>query len=324
MDNLVPRFSLAGPRHFPHHRSGWGYAMDSLGPLLTTDGVLLDSFVEDTFCWNLARCQDTKVVPYRRPWTGFLHNPPGIPEWHETTSSPQHILSLPAWRESLPNCRGLFTFSAAMRDWLMARLAVPIEALVHPTECPARVFDVDRFLALKQPRIVQVGAWLRRIHSIALLKVTRLRKSCLIPRQDGAEYLRSLIEKEREHEIAFRRADWSSVEILPYHDAAAFDHLLSESVVFLDLYDTVVNNTVIECIVRGTPLVCNRLPALVELLGDEYPLFFTHLDEAARKAEDFDRIRAAAQHLQAIPKGQFTGAAFARAVAESAIYRGLA
>jgi hypothetical protein len=324
MEILVPRFSLAGPRHFPHHRSGWGYAMQSLDPLLTTGGVLLDSFVEDTFCWNLARCKDAQIVPYQQPWTGFLHNPPGIPEWHETASSPQHILSLPEWQDSLPQCRGLFTFSASMRDWLMARLAVPIEALIHPTECPARGFDVERFFGLERPRIVQVGAWLRRIHSIALLKVTRLRKSCLIPRQDGGEYLRTLVQKEREHEPGAGVADWSTVEVLPYHDADAYDVLLSESVVFLDLYDTVVNNTVIECIVRGTPIVCNRLPALVELLGEEYPLFFSSLEEAAQKADDFDLIRAAAQHLQSIPKNQFTGTAFARSVADGAIYRSLA
>lgn len=298
--------------------------MRSLDPLLTTDGVLLDSFVEDTFCWNLERCKDNRIVPYRQPWTGFLHNPPGIPEWHETASAPQHILALPEWQESLLQCRGLFTFSAAMRDWLKARLTVPIEALIHPTECPARVFDVERFFGLERPRIVQVGAWLRRIHSIALLNVTKLRKSCLMPRQDGGEYLKTVVQKERDHEPGARAADWSTVEVLPYHDADAYDGLLSESIVFLDLYDTVVNNTVIECIVRGTPIVCNRLPALVELLGEEYPLFFSSLEEAAQKAENFDLIRAAAKHLSAIPKQQFTGTAFACSIADGAIYRSLA
>ncbi|WP_321476151.1 hypothetical protein [uncultured Paludibaculum sp.] len=324
MENLVPKFALTGPIDFPHHRSGWGYAMKALEPLLTTDGVLLDSFVEDTFCWNLARGEHSGILPYRRPWTGFVHNPPGIPEWHETSSAPQHILSLPAWRASLPHCRGLFTFSAAMRDWLMERLTVPVAALIHPTECPARVFDLERFLSLDRPRIVQVGAWLRRIHSIALLNATRLRKSCLIPRREGAAHLESLVRKEQAHEPSVGRADWASVDVLPYLDAEAFDDLLSHSVVFLDLYDTVVNNTVVECIVRGTPLLCNRLPALIELLGEEYPLFFSTLEEASSKADDFNLIRAAAEHLRAIPKAPFTGEYFARSLADSAIYRGLA
>ena len=128
---------------------------------------------------------------------------------------------------------------------------------------------------------------------------------------------------EQTHDPASRSADWSSVDLIQHLDPEAFDELLSCSVVFLDLYDTVTNNTVIECIVRCTPLVCNRLPALVELLGEDYPLFFSTLEEAARKAEDPSLIAAAAKHLQAISKAPFTGEYFARSLADSAIYRGL-
>lgn len=322
MTTLVPKFSLTGPLHFPHHRSGWGYAMRALAPLLRADGVLLDSFLEDTFCWSLEPNEKSGVLPYRRPWAGFLHNPPGIPDWQETDSSPQHILSLPSFQASLPACRGLYTFSATMRHWLAARVEVPVEALLHPTECPAQGFEWARFLAQERPRIVQVGAWLRRIHSIASLPATRLRKSCLMARRDAA-HLAEMIRLELAHEPAACRADWSAVEVLAYLDAAAFDDLLCESVVFLDLYDTVVNNTVVECIVRGTPLLCNRLPALEELLGADYPLFFDSLEEAGRKADDFDRIRAAGEHMRAIPKETFTGEAFARQIAAGAIYRSL-
>lgn len=297
--------------------------MDSLRPLVTTDGVLLDTFIEDTFCWNLEQSQRSGVLPYRRDWVGFVHNPPGIPDWHEYLSAPQHILGLSVWRESLPACRGLFTFSETMREWLASRLPVPVGALIHPTESTGRLFRLDQFLSLDQPRIVQIGAWLRRINSIALLGVTRLRKTCLIPRPDGATYLESLVRREQTHDPSARAADWSSVEVIQHLDPEAFDDLLSCSVVFLDLYDTVVNNTVIECIVRGTPLVCNRLPALVELLGEDYPLFFSTLEEAAGKAEDLRLIRAAAEHLAALSKDPFTSAYFARSLANSAIYRGL-
>lgn len=297
--------------------------MESLGPLLRADGILLDTFVEDTFCWSLERNQACGVLPYRRPWVGFVHNPPGIPEWHEYLSSPQHIFALPAWIESLPQCRGLFTFSATMRDWLTSRMEVPVARLIHPTETPTRLFDIDRLLSLEQIEIVQIGAWLRRINSIARLKVARLRKSCLIPRLEGAARFESLLRREQMHDPAAAGADWSCVHMMPHLDAGAFDELLSRCVVFLDLYDTVVNNTVIECIVRGTPLVCNRLPALAELLGEDYPLFFSTLEEATEIVEDIGLIRAAAEHLQAIPKAPFTGEHFARSVAESAVYRSL-
>ena len=39
-------------------------------------------------------------------------------------------------------------------------------ALVHPTESPTLRFDLERFLANPDKRIVQVGWWLRRLASI--------------------------------------------------------------------------------------------------------------------------------------------------------------
>jgi hypothetical protein len=120
-----------------------------------------------------------------------------------------------------------------------------------------------------------------------------------------------------------RNADWSSVEIVDYLEPAGYDDLLSCSLVFLDLYDSTVNNTVIECIVRGTPLLCNRLPALVELLGPRYPLFFSTIEEAAIKAEDISLIEQAAGQLRELPKDVFGGDYFAASVAASDIYLGL-
>ena len=63
-----------------------------------------------------------------------------------------------------------------------------------------------------------------------------------------------------------------SVEVMEHLSDSAYDELLSENVVFLNLIDASAVNTVIECIVRNTPLIINRLPAIVEILGEDYPL----------------------------------------------------
>lgn len=295
--------------------------MDALLPYTAPDGVVFDGFLESTFCWKRCEHESDGVLPYREPWLGVIHNPPGIPEWHEADSAPQALFALPCWQASLPACRGLFTFSPTMADWLAARVPVPAEALIHPTETSERHFDYERFL--EKPRIVQVGSWLRRMSSIALLPAARLRKACLVCRPGGAAHLEELVARENAHLPETRGADWSTVEVIEYLEPAAFDELLSASVVFLDLYDTVVNNTVVECIVRGTPVVCNRLPALVELLGADYPLFFDTLGEAAAKAEDASLVLRAARHLQAMPKHVFTGEYFAASLMDSAICRNL-
>ena len=58
-----------------------------------------------------------------------------------------------------------------------------------------------------------------------------------------------------------------------------FDNLLSENIVFIRLEDASAVNTVIECIVRNTPIIVNRLPALEEVLGKKYPLFYNSIND---------------------------------------------
>ena len=58
-----------------------------------------------------------------------------------------------------------------------------------------------------------------------------------------------------------------------------YDKLLSTNLVFMDLYDAAANNAVVECIVRNTPIIINKIPPIVEYLGEDYPLYFNNLNE---------------------------------------------
>ena len=53
-----------------------------------------------------------------------------------------------------------------------------------------------------------------------------------------------------------------------------YDNLLSENIVYINLVDASAVNTILECIVRATPIIVNKHPAVVELLGETYPLYF--------------------------------------------------
>jgi hypothetical protein len=58
-----------------------------------------------------------------------------------------------------------------------------------------------------------------------------------------------------------------------------YDDLLSNNIVFIDLFDASANNTIIECIIRNTPVIVNKLVSVVEYLGEDYPLYFNDLQE---------------------------------------------
>lgn len=320
---FTPKLTLEQFFVYPAQRSGWGFAQQALAPLLRPDGgVLFDTMIER----NFARLADQALaegrVPYRRPWVAFVHVPADYPERFDGRKSFTRIRETEAWRESWPHCRGLFTLSRWMRDWLAARVDVPVAALYHPTEVPDVRFEWNRYLAAGQ-RVVQVGWWLRRLASIHALPLPRHRKAFLIPQSgDGLARFNPVLEAESRHVGAPPYDQWD-VTWMPYQSAAAYDDLLASSVMFLDLYGAVANNAIIEAIVRATPVLVNRLPSVQEYLGADYPLYFDSLDQAAAMASDPSLVRAAHEYLRARDISFLSGESFCRDLAESDIYRAL-
>jgi hypothetical protein len=172
-------------------------------------------------------------------------------------------------------------------------------------------------------RVVQVGWWLRRLASIHFLPVVKARKKLLLPVGEATmpRYLRAL-EGERVESGAPELASWDAtiMERLP---DAEYDALLASSVILLHLRGSVANNAILECMVRGTPVLVNPLPSVREYLGEEYPLYFDDLEEAARKVSDPECVREAHRYLSERDLEPLLGAAFCRDLAESDLYRSL-
>jgi hypothetical protein len=71
----------------------------------------------------------------------------------------------------------------------------------------------------------------------------------------------------------------SDVKLIENVDNNKYDEILSKYVVFIKLFDASAVNTLIECIVRNTPIIINKLPAVVEYLGENYPLYYNNIEE---------------------------------------------
>jgi hypothetical protein len=108
--------------------------------------------------------------------------------------------------------------------------------------------------------------------------------------------------------------DHASVEQLETLDDAAYDALLSQNVVFLRLVDCSAVNTIIECIARATPVFVNRLPAVEEALGADYPGFYTSLAHAAELVCDARAIARAHAHLRRLDRSALSLDAFVNGV----------
>lgn len=97
----------------------------------------------------------------------------------------------------------------------------------------------------------------------------------------------------------------SSVRVIDKLSNNDYDNLLAENIIFLSLVDCSAVNTVIECIVRNTPLIVNRHPAIEELLGTDYPGFYTTLEEAGAMSVSYSAIEKMHNHMKMLDKSRY-------------------
>ncbi|MCF8055235.1 MAG: hypothetical protein K9K37_01175 [Desulfocapsa sp.] len=302
------------------HRSGWGYAVMHLAPLTHYNGIYLDTFIERTFVW-----QPEKIEPTLKPWIGFIHIPPNMPEWFHSVQTNDAIFASDVWQKSYPFCKGLFTLSAYHKKNLETKLDIPINSLLHPTALPPVTWQWELFEKNPERKIVQVGWWLRKLHAIFELPESEYKKIFLNVGSDP--YFNKIFAKERsmrKEQGLFTDSMYETAEKVNYLPDELYDQLLSENIMFADLYDSSANNLVIECIVRGTPLLINPIEPIIEYLGKDYPFYFTSYEEAVHKANDLDLVRRTHEYLKNLPiKERLTGEYFLESFKNSEIFKSL-
>lgn len=92
--------------------------------------------------------------------------------------------------------------------------------------------------------------------------------------------------------------------------AASYNDLLSKNAVFLHLVDASSVDVIQECIVRRTPVFVNRLPSLEEVLGKDYPGFYSSLEEAGVMTSDWNYYGMCHDYLKRIDIDKFSNASF--------------
>ena len=323
------KIKVLGQKVFASHRCGWRFAIHALTSLHNDQGLLFDGYLENSFIWQDYSSGQTPV-PYRQPWIGFLHNPPNMPTWFYYQDSPQSLLQKGSWKQSLDYCVGLFTLSTYHADWLREQTGKPVSALIHPSEIPELQFDFDRFIANSDKKIVQLGWWLRKLVSIYQLPIAKqnslgYEKIKLNPAfsSDSNLKLQKLVATQIEIEqIQLEPEFVENTRELSHLPNQQYDQLLSENIGFIELYDASANTAILECIARATPLLVNPLPAVVEYLGRDYPLYFNDLTEAAEKAMNLDLLRASHDYLKTCETRQkLTSSFFLKSFQDSDVYQ---
>lgn len=277
------------------HRAGWSYAINGLASLHNESAPELISFAEKKFIFGSEQGDFlNNYQPPKKNWVGFIHVPVHVPDWFNRHYSPEELLKTEHFNEALNNCVGLISLSTPLTNWLRRNLNVPVETILHPTEMVDKCFDT-RALTKEKIKVVQLGFWLRKLHAINMLDLDAS-KFTKITVGISKKHQNKIVDIEREI-FGYPRLKDSCINYEFLNDDS-YDNLLSNSVVFVDFYDTSANNAIVECIARNTPVVCPPLKAVVDYLGEDYPLYFNSYDEASKKLNDIDLLVKASEYIK--------------------------
>lgn len=313
-----------------NRRSGWGQVIDLFTDYHRDDATLFDTWIERTFFWEKNRNSQLRFIPYREPWIGVFHNPPNLPNWITNFSNSCNIVNTEEFKQSLPMCQGLYTLSKYHADFLKCIIKdVPIETIYRPTEIPDIKFSLDKFIVNNNKKIINIGWAGRKLSSIYQLEIDKsiYQKIRLLPSMiwNPPSQIEEILQIEQNFLVS-KITDAMRTSVIDVRQLSNdnYDDILSKNIVFLDLYDSSANNVIIECIARGTPVLVNPLPAVKEYLGEEYPFYFTNLDEASIKIKNVELIKETHKYLlneDIIEK--ITSEYFIKSVREGQIWKSL-
>jgi len=303
------------------HRSGWQYVIDAINDNCSncsSKAILCDLYLDRTFHWNYEICSKIGIIPYKKNWIGFIHHTTNI---KYTDYNVINMFEKPLFLESLKTCKMLITLSKYLQKKIKNiviayNFNIPVIRLFHPTEFiePSQQFDYNQFINQPVKKIVQVGAWYRNIDAIYKLSLGQNplkyeRFALKGPKMES--YYSDIINnqdiisrdtKSRNISKAFLYAFEKPVGIINKLSNSDYDNLFKTSIIFIELYDVSAANTIIESIVRNTPILINKLEGIVEYLGESYPFYYTDYNEARSKANNPEIIKRTYKYLKNMDK----------------------
>ena len=321
----------------------WRTAMESLRTLQCEGGTLLDPHIEQSFL----AVADAAVR--QEDWIGFSHT--SFDKSYSSDLGASALFENPVFLDSLKTCRGVFVFSREFAlAWQEALVkvgfpSVEVLALTYPafTQKPSKVFSTTKFMANKNRKILQVGTWDRQLFGLAAIRpchesiqlgeclsvrkasLTRAPLSAYLPRLRTAYGEVQASDEERslvDGALDFSARAVACIMSVGHMGTADYQSLFVDNIIFLHVRRPSLVTVLLEAFVRNCPVLVNRYPAAVEVLGPDYPLFFDDILKA-EEVLTMDNIRKAAAMLAARNKDMYDIRTFFSAVTESVIYRNL-
>lgn len=264
---------------FNEHRGGW----ESIKASLTNNKLyrknndyIFYDMLDIIFLFN-------KGFIIEKKWCGIFHCTPITPPYLNFINI-HNIFNNINFIKSLQNCVGIITLSTYLSDFFkksLKNININVHTLKHPTITKnIPLFNYTQYKHNNNKKIIQLGQQLRKLSSIYLLQDIPNYSKMWLTGTMQFDKLNTFLNNEIEmFNIDKSVIDLNKIPMKYTKDFSEYDKLLTNNIVFMDLYDATANNAIVECIVRNTPMIVNKIPGIVDYLGEDYPLYFNNLNE---------------------------------------------
>lgn len=322
------------------HRSGWQFIINSLVSSSTCENLIIDTYVDKTFHWNATFYQCKKIIPYTSHWIGFIHHT--YSDYNNSYNCAE-LFENSLFLKSLDHCKCLIVMTDYLANQIKSSLIacgkefVPVRVIYHPSEETVITFEWNKFILNENKKLVQIGNWLRNVFSIyevILPKDSFVSQKCILVNKNSENYIIedgfidllfmntlnysnpwSCIDicKNAFQNMAVKgmydylKKMTNQVELLEYLNNEDYDELISNNIIFVNYIDASATNTLIECIMRNTPIIINKIEPIVEILGEDYPLYYTDVIDVGiyLKPKNLYMIQNAYTYLLNMDKSKF-------------------
>lgn len=245
----------------------------------------------------------SKKMTYENKWAGIIHLTPNGPPYLNAENI-SLLFSNPYFLKSLDTCFALFTLSPYITKYMKGefeKIQKPINiiTLKHPVVQDDIIpFSFEKFQNNSEKILIQIGQQYRKMTSIYHVSVPENYSKMWLTGTKIFERLIQIMKLEQKHIKKIVSPEMRSTVKMYYTQTyEEYDEYLSKNIVFIDLFDAAANNTVLECIVRKTPIIVNKLPGVVDYLGEEYPLYFSKLEDVSSLLTE-DKLFEAHEYLK--------------------------
>jgi len=279
--------------------NNWSYVEEVIKKI-NKNGIFV-SFCDAYFTDN--------TKPINELWYGIIHNPFN---WEKYTpwDNKKILFDTSSFILSLKFCKILFVMAETQVIHIKRLLKLKgfddiiVVSLIHPIHELTYSFDYDKYILNEKKTIYSIGNWLRKHYTIFKVKCSNKFNKAIIPFTERTKAeIKYYINFDK---IRISKKEFDSVDKLQYVSKENYHKIFENNLVFLDVYLTTINNTLLECIISNTPIILIRKQEYIDLLGKDYPLFFDNIDQINSFIETDKNIFLAHMYLKSIDKTKFT------------------